>query len=55
MEIMGYIFHTMIQILEIRSKRELLEHFLSKRNTLISSLSLLIKRETGYITHNEGV
>ena len=42
--------YTMIQIFEIRSKRELLQHFLSKWNTLIAGL--LVKKKTGYVTHN---
>jgi hypothetical protein len=42
-----------IQILEIGSKKELLQHFLSKRNTLIAGL--LIKSKARYITHNDEV
>jgi len=43
----------MIHVLEIGSKGELLQHFLPKRHPLIASL--LVKRKTGYITHNGGV
>jgi hypothetical protein len=43
----------MIHVLEIGSKGELLQHFLPKRHLLVAGL--LVKRKTGYITHNGGI
>jgi hypothetical protein len=51
--IIKYCFHTMIQILEIGAKGELLQHFFPKCYSFVCNL--LMKRKTGYITHYEVV